>query len=118
MSVALFARVNTQSELKPCICSVSCHFFEMATAGTGNGAMTTAMVQADIDNYLGQLQPELEYILTDAGVHKDVQAKIVSTGFGECRLFAKLDCGEGEKGARMRGTIWRSMLPKVRCRGR
>jgi hypothetical protein len=62
--------------------------------------MTTAMAPADIEMHLGQLQPELEYILSDAGVHKDVQAKIVSTGFGECRLFAKLDCGEGEKGAR------------------
>ena len=86
--------------------------------------MATAMTPQDIELGLAQLNSELEFILSDAGVHKDIQARIASTGFGECRLFAKIDCGDGEKGARLyakddlgidssQGAVQRSALARL-----
>jgi hypothetical protein len=72
----------------------------MAAAGTANGAMSTAMSAAEISTNLKKLHSELEFIFSDSGVHKEIQAKVVQTGFDDCRLFAKADCGQGEAGIR------------------
>ena len=72
----------------------------MATVGTGNGAMSVAMAEDVMKTSLAALHSELEFVLSDAGIHKDIQAKIVSTGFEDCRLFSKADCGQGEAGIR------------------
>jgi hypothetical protein len=72
----------------------------MATAGTGNGAMGTAMSAEDIKKNLASMNSELEFVFTDASIHREIQAKIVSTGYDDCRMFSKADCGKGEVGIR------------------
>ena len=72
----------------------------MAQAGTGNGVMSEAVDPGQISTLTAALNSELVFVLTDAGVHEDIQAKIAETGFEDCRLFAKADCGKGEEGIR------------------
>ena len=62
--------------------------------------MSAALDAGTIATLTASLNSELVFILTDAGVHADIQAKIAQTGFEECRLFAKADCGQGEPGIR------------------
>ena len=62
--------------------------------------MGEAMTADAIRTNLALLESELEFVLTDAGVHKEIQAKIASTGFADCRMFSKADCGGGETGVR------------------
>ena len=69
-------------------------------AGTGEGAMSAPMSPDDIALHLGKMDDDLSYILEEAEVHPDIQARIVQVGFKGAALFAKLDAGEGVKGVR------------------
>ena len=60
--------------------------------------MSVAMT--DVPLLLKDVEPELAYHFEEMKLHPDIQAKIASEGFGELQMFAMIDEGAGQAGAR------------------
>ena len=62
--------------------------------------MSVPVPADELEGALERLQPDLAYIFDDLLVHRDIQARVVLTGFPELRIFAKADAGDEGKGIR------------------
>ena len=70
----------------------------MASAGTANGALATALAADVIADNLALIESDLSFLFENHKVHRKVQAKIAREGYTELALFAKADAGGGVNG--------------------
>ena len=70
----------------------------MASAGTANGALATALAADVIADNLALIESDLSFLFENHKVHREVQAKIAREGYTELPLFAKADAGGGVTG--------------------